>query len=436
MKSSIEKLEGLERKLTIEVPADKIASAFDQAYKGIQKNANIKGFRKGKAPLNVIKKLYADRVQQDVLQDVVSDSYTTALDEHDLNPLTQPNVHFAGKLQEGSPFSYTAQFEVRPEVALKKYEGLSVEKQKLIIQEAQVESVLKNLRESRTTNTPILEDRTAQEGDIAEVDFKGTVDGQPLEGGQAENYQLELGSKSFIPGFEEGVVGMKVGSNKRIDIKFPDDYGHKDLAGKPVSFEVTLKKLNKKTLPELNDEFAKSVGGFENMDELKKAIEKDLTAQETKRINDDLKAQVLKALAKENPVEIPQALKASQKEALIQDVEKRMKDQGMTPDQFQEYKIKWDKEFDETAEFMIQSNMLVDKIASDQNLGASQKDIETKLDEYSKQTGIELKKIQDFYSDQGRLSQLHYQITEERVVEFLISKASVTEVEPEKKPQE
>jgi trigger factor len=428
MKATLETVSNLQRKLNIQVPASEVKAAFNNAYASIQKHVAIKGFRKGKAPIQTVKSLYGDRVKQDVVNDLVQKYYSTALREHSLNPVSFPTIEF-DSLTESADFAFTAEFEVRPEVVLKQVEKLQVQREKFVLDDAFVNNTLEDIRKSRSVNVPVLEDRPAQKGDIAVIDFKGFLDSGELENGSAEGHELELGSNMFIPGFEEGVTGMTVGSEKEVQIKFPDDYHVSHLAGQPVKFQVKLHKLLKKDLPELNDAFAKEMGGkYETLEDLKTAIKEDFTKREEKRIKDELKDRLMKALVEKNPVDVPNSLLAEQKKALIEDLQKRMESQGMGGEQFEDYKQKWDSDFDETAKFMIRSSFLLDKIAEDNKLKATDADLEAKFDEYAKQTGIELARVKEFYADEDRSSRLRYQLTEERVVDWLISKADVKEV--------
>ena len=428
MKATLETVSNLQRKLNIQVPASEVKAAFNNAYASIQKHVAIKGFRKGKAPIQTVKSLYGDRVKQDVVNDLVQKYYSTALREHSLNPVSFPTIEF-DSLTESADFAFTAEFEVRPEVVLKQVEKLQVQREKFVLDDAFVNNTLEDIRKSRSVNVPVLEDRPAQKGDIAVIDFKGFLDSGELENGSAEGHELELGSNMFIPGFEEGVTGMTVGPEKEVQIKFPDDYHVSHLAGQPVKFQVKLHKLLKKDLPELNDAFAKEMGGkYETLEDLKTAIKEDFTKREEKRIKDELKDRLMKALVEKNPVDVPNSLLAEQKKALIEDLQKRMESQGMGGEQFEDYKQKWDSDFDETAKFMIRSSFLLDKIAEDNKLKATDADLEAKFDEYAKQTGIELARVKEFYADEDRSSRLRYQLTEERVVDWLISKADVKEV--------
>lgn len=431
MKTTLETVSTLERKLNIQVPASEVQAAFETAYKSIQKHVAIKGFRQGKAPIKAVKNMYGDRVKQDVVNDLVQKYYGTALKEHALDPVSFPTIEFDA-LDEGKDFGFTAEFEVRPSVSLKKIEKLPLKREKFEIKESFVDEALHDIQKNRAVNVPVLEDRMAQKGDIAVLDFKGFLDSGPLENGSAEGHELELGSNMFIPGFEEGILGMAPGSEKEIQVSFPVDYHVAELAGKPVTFKVKLHKLLKKELPELNDEFARSLGGkTESLEQLKESIKKDHVQREEKRVRDELKNRLMKTLVENNPVDVPKALMNEQKKALVEDLKKRMESQGMGAEQFEEYKDKWDKDFEETAGFMIRSSFLLDKISVDKNLRATDADLEAKFEEYASQTGIELARVKEFYGDEDRRSRLRYQLTEDKVVDWLVDHADVKDVSRE-----
>lgn len=428
MTTKLENVSTLERKLNIQVPAAEVQEAFETAYKSIQKHVAIKGFRQGKAPIKSVKAMYGDRVKQDVVNDLVQKYYATALKEHKLDPVSFPTIEFDA-LDEGKDFGFTAEFEVRPSVTLKKIEGLPLKREKFEMKESFVDDALQDIRKNRAVNVPVLESRPAQKGDIAVIDFKGFLETGELENGSAEGHELELGSNMFIPGFEEGVIGMMPGVQGEIKVSFPADYHVAELAAKPVTFKVTLQKLLKKDLPELNDEFARSLGGkTESLDQLKETIKKDHLQREEKRIRDDLKGRLMKTLVEANPVDVPKALMTEQKKALAEDLQKRMESQGMGAEQFEEYKEKWDKDFEETAAFMIRSSFLLDKIATEKSLRSTDADLEAKFTEYAGQTGIELARVKEFYNDEDRRSRLRYQLTEDKVVDWLVSHANVKDV--------
>jgi len=427
MKSNLEKVSSLERRLNIEIPAADVGAAFGRVFKQVQKQAHLKGFRPGKAPLPQIKSVYGDRVQQDVVQELIQKHYYEALKEHAVEPISYPEFEF-DQPAENKDFSFSANFEVRPEIQLKTYTGLEVEKEKYEFDEARVEQVLNNIRSSRAETVAVLEDRGAVKGDIAILDFDGYVDGQPLPGGKGTDHSLELGTNSFIEGFEEGLLGMKVGGQKTLSLKFPTPYHAAELAGKPVEFKVTLKELKKKQLPELTDEFLKTIGSTETVSELTAQVRKDLEQGETQRIEQDLKNRILKQLVKANPVDVPPSMLKDQKQALVEDMKKKMLDQGMPETEFSEYVNKWDGDFNTTAKEMIQAGFLVDAIAAKEDLRCNKEDLDKKIDEYAKQTGLEIDKIREFYTKPDQAQRLTYMITEEKVVAYLTGKAKVKEV--------
>ncbi|KYG66553.1 trigger factor [Bdellovibrio bacteriovorus] len=427
MKSNVEKVSNLSRKLNVEVPAASVQSAFQKIFSGIQRDVTIKGFRKGKAPIATIKSMYGDRVKQDVVQDLIQKHYVEALSEHKLEPISYPEFEFADAV-EGKDFSFSANFDIRPEINLKKYEGMEVEKEKYEVDAKKVDQVLENIRASRATFETVTEARAAKNGDTAVIDFEGFMGGAPLENGSGKDHHLELGAKQFIDGFEEGVVGMKVGESKTISLKFPDPYHSAELAGKPVEFKVTLKEIKAKVLPELNEEFIKSLGGPADLEALKKTITEDLEQTEKKRVEDGFKNRLLKKLVSENPVEVPPSLLKEQKASLIEDFKKRMSDQGMTENDFASYVEKWDADFTKSATEMIQSSFLVDAIAKKHDLFAKKEDLDAKFKEYSAQTGIDEARIREFYGKSEQASRLTYQITEEKVINFLNQSVKVKEV--------
>lgn len=435
MKAQIQITEGLQRKLNVEIPADSVKSAFNKVYNDIQKQVEIKGFRKGKAPISTIKNMYKDRVQGDVAQDLISSHYPLAIKEQNINPINYPEFEFEDP-SETKDFAFTAIFDIRPEVVVKKWEGLVVEKEKFVLDEKRVEQVLTNIQNSKVSYEDVLEARPAIMGDISIIDFEGYVDGKALENGAGQDQNLELGSKQFIEGYEEGIVGMKVGETRSLNLKFPSPYHAPELEGKAVEFKVTLKGLKKKVLPEITEDLLKTVGSNQTVEEFKKTVATDLEESEKKRIEDNFKNRLLKKLVEANPVEVPSSLLKDQKAALIEDFKKRMTEQGMQSTEFEAYIQKWDSDFSKTAHEMIQSSFLIDKLAIDHDLTCKNEDILKRFDEYAKQTGIDLDRIKEWYSKPEQMSRLSYMITEEKVIKFLMTKIVVKEVDAKELKEE
>lgn len=428
MKAQVQITQGLQRKINVEIPQNVVTTAFDKVYQSIQRNVQIKGFRKGKAPLSTIKSLYKTQVLGDVAQDLIQMHYPQAIKDNNIDPISYPEFEFEDP-SEGKDFNFTAIIEVRPEVKVKKWEGLEVEKEKFTFNDAQYDQVLNNVRTSRAKIVDVTENRAAQMGDVAVVDFEGFVDGKPLENGKGVDHNLELGAKQFIEGFEEGVVGMKVGDSKTIGLKFPDPYHSAEIAGKPVDFKVTLKGLKKKELPELNEELLAQIGTKQTVEEFKKTLRDDIEQSDKKRIEDNFKNRLIKKMVAANPVEVPASLLKDQKASLIEDFKKRMSDQGMNEADFEAYVQKWDSDFAKTASEMIQSSFLIDALATEHDLLCKKEDLDAKFAEYAKQTGLEEARIREWYAKPEQASRLTYMITEEKVLKLLTDKAKIKEVD-------
>ncbi len=430
MKTDIENLSNLERKLNIHIPAEQVNNEFSNAFKYLQKSVEVKGFRKGKTPIATIRSLYTDKIKGDVAQNLVQNYYFKALKENDLNPAGMPDIDFK-QPEEDKDFSFSAKFEVQPEIEISKMEGLEVKKEKIDVTDEMVDKNIAQILENQAKMEDVVLIRDLKNGDFADIDFKGMIDGEPLENGAAKGHVLEIGSNSFIPGFEEGLVGMKPQETKNISVKFPDDYHVDALKGKPVTFEVTLNKIQEKIKPELNDEFVKGLGEHNTVDEFKAQLKKDIADGEEKRAEQDLKNRLFKALVAANPFDVPESMIKEQRKALVEDFKQRMQSQGIGEQEFSAYEDKWMEDFSETADFMVRSALLIQKIAKENNLQASPEDLENKLQEFASQTGLDLSKVKEFYQQGQQSANLEFQITEEKTFKFLLDKAKVTEVPAE-----
>jgi len=426
MKTDLENVSNLEKKLKIEVPAQKVNDEFSRAYKYLQREVNIKGFRKGKAPLETIKSIYGDKVKSDVAQNIVQATYWDALKEHKLTPVSMPSIDFTD-VTEGEPFTYTAGFEIRPEVKIQKKSGFTVEKEKLDISDERINGVIDNVRQSHATYEPVKEDRAVQKGDFALIDFEGFLDGVAFPGGTAKGHLLEIGSNSFIPGFEDQIIGMKKGETKDVNVSFPADYHAEELKGKPVVFKVTVNEIQQKALPELTEEFAQKLE-HKSLADFKDQVRKEIEGSEKGRIEGETRDQLLKKFVEANPVEVPKSLLDEQRKALVADFKNRLQQQGFNDSNFDEYQQKWNDDFDKTAEYMVKSAFLIDKLAEEEKLTATDKDVDAKFDEMAKQWGMEKEKIKQFYKEKQGLDRMKYQITEDNVFQYLLKNSKVDEV--------
>ena len=273
MNVKVEELSSIKKKLSVEIPADKVQEEIDRAYRQIGKTARLKGFRKGKIPVPLLKRHFAPEMQEQVLDQLIKDGFVRAMAENRIQAVSSPEIVDLSGVEEGAAFTFEAHVEVKPEPVAKDYTGLKLEKEQLSLDPKVVDERLEEMRSARA-NIEVTSRKVAKKGDYAIIDFEGRVDDQPIEGGKGDDYQLELGSNSFIPGFEDNVVGMKREQVKEFEVAFPEEYGNKELAGKPAVFKVVLKELKEKVVPELDDDFAKEVG-LESLDELKVKIEEN-----------------------------------------------------------------------------------------------------------------------------------------------------------------
>jgi len=428
MKSSLENISNLERKLNIEVPLQQVAEEFKKAYSFVQGKVDIKGFRKGKAPMATIRSMYADKIKGDVVQNIVQSTYWNALKEHNLTPISMPSIDFQD-INEDQPFNFTASFEIRPDINVKTKSGFKVQKEKLNIDDKKIDGVIENMTKNNSTFESIKEERALQNGDAAVMDFEGFLDGTPFEGGAAQGHTLEIGSNQFIPGFEEGMIGMKKGETRDINVTFPADYQAENLKVKPVVFKVTLQDIKQKVTPEMNEEFFKKMGA-ESLEDLKNKVRQEMESTESKRIETELRDTLMKTFVEANPVEVPKSLFEEQRKALVDDFQNRMKSQGMGDMNFDEYQDKWKEDFDKTATFMVQSAFLIDKIAEEEKLRATDADVDAKFQMMADQWGMEKDRIKSFYKEkQGGLEQMKYQITEDKVFDYLLKNSTIEEVE-------
>lgn len=427
MKASLEKVSNLGRKLNVEIPAEQVQEAFEKVYLLIRKSATIKGFRQGKAPMGLIRSLYADRAREDVMHKLIGATYEKALEDHNLDPITDPSIQTA-HFHEDQVFHYTAEFEVRPTIPQIQLEDIRIEKEKAQLKPEAVERLLNNLRESKAEFVPIFEDRSAVAGDTVEIDFTGYLDGAPMDNGSAQGFRVEIGENKLIPGFEDGLVGMKISEFRTLNLVFPNEYGEESLAGRPVQFEVRLKNIFRKKLPELNDELAKSLGAENGISALRSEIEQSLLESENKRVQEDLRKRLIKELVRRHPIEVPETLLKEQREVVIADIYRKLEDKRVSESEITQYLEKWKLEIEQTALELVQSQFLLVELAEKFKIKIGENDISARLDQYAKQTGIDRSKVEDFYSNERR-QRLAFQMLEDQVVEMALQKVTVVEVD-------
>ena len=426
MNVKVEEISSIARKLHFEIGADRVDQEIERAFRKIGKTAKIKGFRPGKVPQSVLEQYYGVQMEKEVLGRLINDTYFKALDDHAIPAVGEPRIVDSSGVSRGQAFTYQAEIEVKPNVTAKDYVGVALQKEALMPEPTVIDGRLEELRTSRA-QLEVSAREQAQSGDSVVIDFEGFVDGQPFEGGQAEDFVLELGSGSLIPGFEEQVVGMRRGEVKSIAVTFPEDYGQKTLAGQPATFRVTIKEIKEKVVPALDDEFAKGFGA-ESVADLRAQLEASWLAQETARIDNDLRERLVRELIERNPFEVPAAMAAKQLEYMYSNVSKRMRSQGLAPEALGINPQVFAERYRETAVSQVQGTLLLEAIGKQEGIVVEDGEIDGRLEEIAKMANAPVEMVKKYYAGAEARDGLLVQIAEEKVVRFLLDKARITEV--------
>lgn len=426
MNVKVEDVNSVRKKLTFEVPSDRVDKEIGRALRKIGKTAKVKGFRTGKVPESVVEKYYGGQMEQEVLTRLISDTYFPALEEHDIAAVGEPNIVDSSGIARGETFTYAAEVEIKPEITARDYTGVKLEKEKFADDPQVIESRLEEMRASRS-QVEVTKRKKARDGDLVLIDYEGFIDGEPFEGGQGEDFQLELGSGTFIPGFEEQVVGMQRGDTREVEVSFPEDYGQPDLAGKPAVFKVTLNEIKEKVLPELDDEFAKEFG-VDTLEDLKSQLAENHRSQERNRIEGDLREQLVKALIERNPIEVPEAMVAHQLKYMYDNIANRMQSQGLTPEMLGLKPETFRVQYRQTAVDQVKGSLIMEAIGRQEEIRADESDIDAKLEEIAEMANAPLETVKNYYAAEDARNSLMAQIAEEKVIRFLLDKAEIKEI--------
>jgi len=432
MNVRVEELSPIKKKLYIEVAADVVATELENAFKKIAKTADIKGFRKGKVPKAILQQQFGPRAEYDAAGPLINNSLYKALLDNKIEAVSQPEVVQSGAVEEGQAFSYEAEVEVRPEVVAKDYTGLELEKEKFAFDESSVDAQLQQMAESRV-QLEVTSRKKAREGDTVIIDFEGFVDGTAFENGAASDYQLELGSNSFIPGFEDQVIGMKREQEKEINVDFPEGYGAKELAGKPAVFKVVMKEIKEKIVPKIDDSLAKEMDA-DNLEALKERIKESTIAQEQQRVDGQLQEGLMTKLIENNAFDVPEGMVTNQLHYLKDNFSQRLKSQGMSLEMLGMNDEAFNNAYHDMAAQQVKGELILDAIANQENIAADDADVDAKIQEFADQSDTPLEQVQKYFENEQAKAGLKGQIVQEKVSKFLLENSTVTEVEP-KQPE-
>lgn len=429
-----EKQEGNEGLLTVTVPAEEFDQALDEAFVKVSKDVSLPGFRKGKIPRQMFEKRFGvESLYQDALDIVLSPNYATAVEEEGITPVDQPEVDIV-EVEKGKDLIFTAKVTVEPDAKLGEYKGLEGTKLSTEVTDHDIEHEIGHMLEHHTEMV-IKDDGEIENGDTVNLDFDGYLDGEQFDGGKAEEFDLEVGSGSFIGGFEEQLVGLKVGDEKDVEVTFPEDYQAEELAGKPAVFKVKINSIKVKETPELDDELVKELDqGVETVDELKAKLEKDLKEAKENQSDVALKEELLTKASDNAEIDVPEAMVNTELDRMLQEFEQNLSQQGINLEMYQQLSGQDENALRETmkedAEKRVRTNITLKQIAADENIEVAEADIDSELEKMSEQFGIG---VEDIKSTLGDLSMLEQDIKVQKALDVLVDNAKIVEETTEEK---
>ena len=427
MKVKVENVENKtnEVKLEFTIEAEKFEEAIQDVFKKNAKYFSIPGFRKGKAPFKMVEKMYGIQIfYEDAFNAIAGKAYEDGIKEKELDVVSKPEIDIV-QIEAGKDLIFTAVVSLKPEVKLGKYEGIELKKVEYNVSDEDIEHELGHMAE-RNARLVTVTDRAVETGDTAVIDFEGFVNGVPFEGGKAENHELTIGSNTFIPGFEDQIIGMKIDEERDINVKFPEEYFSKDLSGKPAVFKVKLHEIKKKEMPEINDEFAKDCSEFETLEELKKSIKERIEKQNKPKEKYELEENDIEEVCKNAKLEIPEGMIELEIDNMEKDIESRLSYQGINLEKYLEMIGKTREEFRteyrEQAEKQIKSRLVLEEVAKAAKITVAEEDIAAKISEMAKTYG---KNEDEIKENVGLRQYVEDGLKTEKTINFIIEKAKI-----------
>ncbi|MBQ2917531.1 MAG: trigger factor [Clostridia bacterium] len=426
MNVKVEKTENNnEVKLEITVEAEKFDNAIKTVFNKNAKYFNIPGFRKGKAPFHIVEKTYGSQIfYEDAFNEVAGPAYEEALKEKEIEAVSRPEIDLV-QIEKGKDLIFTAVVATKPEVTLGKYKGIQIKKIEYNVSDEDVEHELGHMAEKNARLVSV-EDRAVELGDITVIDFEGFVDGVAFDGGKAENHELTIGSNTFIPGFEDQIIGMKLEEEREINVKFPEQYFSANLAGKDAMFKVKLHEIKKKEMPEINDELAKDISEFDTIEELKNSIREKQEEQNKSRAKYETEDAVIKAVCEEAKVDIPAGMIEMEIDHMAQDIETRLSYQGMKLEQYLQMMNKTMEDFRnenrEQAENSIKTRLVLEAVGKDANIEVTDEEVSSKIKEMAENYG---RKEEDVKDNPELVKYVTDNLKVEKTINFLVENAKI-----------
>jgi len=413
-------------KLVFEVSSEEFEKAVNKVYLKNRGKINIAGFRKGKAPRSVVEKMYGAGVfYEDAINMVLPEAYSAAAKESGLDIVARPEIDIEGEIESGKPVTFVALVTTKPEVKLGKYKGIEIEKIEHTVKKADVDNALLE-EQKKNARVIVVEDRPVKDGDIATIDFDGSVDGVPFDGGKAENYELEIGSGSFIPGFEDQLVGANIGDEVKVEVKFPEEYHAAELAGKDAVFMVKINALKERQLPELDDDFASEVSEFETLKEYKKSVKEKLTAQAEERTKVETEDAVVKAVVEAAEFELPEAMVDAEIDNRLNDFGQRLQYQGLDLKTYLSYlgttEEAFRENFREQAVATCSSSVVIEAVMKAEGIEIGPEEYELNLVDMAKKYNMELDKLKELIREE-EAERMKKDMAMSKTVEMLVNNA-------------
>jgi len=427
MKINISELSSIERKIEVEIDIETVKAELDNAYLKLKKNVKVRGFRPGKAPRSILEKQYSLKVNDDVKLKLIEESFPKVIKENKLEPVSYPSMGQC-ELKAGEPFNYTATIEIRPEVTLPEYNGLELKQSTTKIDEKEFEAELEKYRQSAAQMVTIEEDRPVKMGDHVVINFESFVDDKPIKDGTAKEITFEIGSEKFKKDLEEQLVGMKKNETREIKTIYDDTHPKEEVAGKEVLFKINLINIQNKIIPELDDEFAKDIGKFETLDELKSFIKDQLNKKAEMESKEGLNNQIISQLIKKTDFDIPKSMLDAEYQSIISRIQQNLSQYGIDPATFNENEGR--AEYMEAAERNIRSNLIITAIASQEKIQIDEEDVKKGYKKIGEQMGVkDIDFLQNYYKQNKMDEMVRHQFIFDKTIDHIISKANITKAE-------
>jgi trigger factor len=426
----IEEISPVKKKLSFEIPWEDTKKVLDDVYRKISKTAKVRGFRPGKIPRPVLEKFYKDHAEEEAITQLFNQHFWDALKEHAIDPVSRPEIDQHG-IEPEKAFAFSATVEIEPVFDPEGYVGLEIDREEVEVTDADMEAKLKELQEMYSTMEEISDDSEVDSGKYVVIDFQGAVEGQSLKELKADDYLLEIGSQTFITGFEDQLLGMKKGKTREVTVKFPDDYHHKDIAGKDAIFTVALKNIKEKQIPEINEEFVKNFEQYNTLKELRDDLCKDIESQKQEQADGNMSMAMMEKLIEKNPIVAPDSLVERQIHSMMADTRWRMSMQGIDADKAAKILPQYHDLYKSDATRIVQTLLLMKRIGEKENISVSDEELNEHIRELAEKRGQSYETFLATLAKDDLMESIRSELANKKVMDFIKEKATISIVKKE-----